>query len=87
VLPAADRPDSIEFDRELRRGLFHRAGQQVRGEVHRQTWDAFWETAVLGTAPADAAAKLGMTAGAVRVAKCRVLARLRAAVAQWEEVK
>ncbi len=87
VLPAADDPDSIQFDRELRRALFHRAGQQVRGEVQRQTWDAFWETAVVGMSPTDAAAKLGMTVGAVRVAKCRVLARLRAAVAQWEDVK
>ena len=87
VLPAADDPASIEFDHELRRALFHRAGQQVRGEVQRQTWDAFWETAVVGTSPAEAAAKLGMAVGAVRVAKCRVLARLRAAVAQKEEVK
>jgi RNA polymerase sigma-70 factor (ECF subfamily) len=87
VLPAADDPDSIEFDRELRRALFHRAGEQVRGEVHRQTWEAFWETAVAGSSPAEAAAKLGMTVGAVRVAKCRVLARLRAAVAQWEELQ
>ncbi len=27
MLPAADEPDTVEFDRELRRTLFHRAGQ------------------------------------------------------------
>ena len=35
--------------------------------------------------PADAATKLGMTVGAVRVAKCRVLARLRTAVTELEK--
>ena len=85
MLPAADEPDTVEFDRELRRALFHRAAEQVRGEVHRATWQAFWETAVVGTSPADAATKLGMTVGAVRVAKCRVLARLRAAVTELEK--
>ncbi len=85
ALPAADEPDSVEFDRELHRALFHRAGQRVRGEVHRATWEAFWETAVAGKSAAEAAAKLGMTVGAVRVAKCRVLARVRTAVAEWEK--
>ena len=63
VLPAADDPDSIEFDRELHRALFQRASQRVRGEVHRTTWEAFWETAVVGKSAADAAAKLGMSVG------------------------
>jgi RNA polymerase sigma-70 factor (ECF subfamily) len=87
ALPAADDPDSIEFDREVRRALFHRAGQQVRSEVHRTTWEAFWETAVMGKSVADTATKLGMSVGAVRVARCRVLARVRATIAEWEELK
>jgi RNA polymerase sigma-70 factor, ECF subfamily len=87
LLPAADEPDTVDFDRELRRAMFHRAGERVRNEVHRATWEAFWETAVVGTSPADAAAKLKMTVGAVRVAKCRVLARLRAALTELEKTK
>ena len=86
-MPAANDPDSIEFDRELRRALFQRASQRVRGEVHRATWEAFWETAVAGKSASDTAAKLGMTVEAVRVAKCRVLARVRTAIAEWEEIK
>jgi RNA polymerase sigma-70 factor (ECF subfamily) len=78
--PADGAPESVEFDRELRRALFRRAAEQVRGEVQPATWQAFWETAVLGTPTSDAAKKLGMQTGAVRVAKCRVLVRLRAAV-------
>jgi RNA polymerase sigma-70 factor, ECF subfamily len=86
-LPAAEDPDSIEFDRELHRALFQRASQCVRGEVRPATWDAFWETAVLGKSATEASTKLGMTVSAVRVAKCRVLARIRAAVAEWEKTE
>jgi RNA polymerase sigma-70 factor (ECF subfamily) len=85
ALPAADDPDSIEFDRELRRAVFHRAALRVEGEVRTTTWQAFWETSVNGVSAEETAKKLGMTPGAVRVANCRVLARLRAAVAEMEE--
>ncbi|MHB1037936.1 MAG: RNA polymerase sigma factor [Pirellulales bacterium] len=85
LAPAPDEPDTVEFDRQLRRALFRRAGEQVRDEVHPATWQAFWETCVVGTSPAETAAKAGMTVGAVRVAKCRVLARLRLAVTELEK--
>ena len=49
----------------------------IRGEFEPRTWEAFWQTAVEGRAAADVAAELGMTPGAVRVAKSRVLHRLR----------
>jgi RNA polymerase sigma factor (sigma-70 family) len=80
-----DEPVSAEFDRELRRALFHRAAQRVQGEVQRATWRAFWETSIVGTSMADAARKLGITIGAVRIARCRVVARLRVAVAEMEK--
>lgn len=82
---AADGPETDEFDRELRRGLFHLASERVTAEVRPQTWQAFWEVAVLGTSIAQAAIKLGMTTGAVRVAKCRIIARLREVVAEVEQ--
>ncbi|HEV3117032.1 MAG TPA: sigma-70 family RNA polymerase sigma factor [Gemmataceae bacterium] len=85
MLPAADGPESAEFDRELRHALFRRAAEQVRGEVQEKTWQAFWETSIVGTSPTDAAKKLGMAVGAVRVAKCRVLARLKATITKWEK--
>ena len=83
--PAIDGPETDEFDRELRRALFHLASERVRAEVRPQTWQAFWEVAVSGTSVAEAASKLGMTAGAVCVAKCRIIARLRAVVAEMEK--
>jgi RNA polymerase sigma factor (sigma-70 family) len=78
-------PETAEFDEEFRCFLFQRASDQVRAEVEPGTWQAFWETAALGTSPTEAGKKLGMAAGAVRVAKCRVLARLKAAVAEMEK--
>lgn len=85
LLPADAGPETVEFDLELRRALFQRAAEQVREEVHPATWQAFWETGVVGTSPADIAQKLGMQVGAIRVAKCRVLARLRAALYELEQ--
>ena len=82
-LPAGDA-ETAEFDHEFRRSLFHQAAEQVRGEVQATTWEAFWETAVAGNSPAEAAKKLGMNTGAVRVAKCRVLARLKSIVSELE---
>ncbi len=83
-LPAAESQETVAFDRELRRALFQRAAERVQNEVQPATWQAFWETSAAGLSPAEAGAKLGISAGAVRVAKCRVLARLRAAVADME---
>ncbi len=85
MLPAESGPETDEFDRELRRALFQRAAEQVRSEVRQATWQAFWETGIVGTSPADAAEKLGMSVGGIRVAKCRVLARLKAAVSEMEK--
>jgi RNA polymerase sigma-70 factor (ECF subfamily) len=84
VLAADSDAQTAEFDWEWRRALFKRAADQVRAEVEPQTWQAFWETGVVGTSPAKAAQKLGMSAGGIRVAKCRVLARLRAVVKKME---
>jgi RNA polymerase sigma factor (sigma-70 family) len=84
-LPAPDGPESIEFDREVRRARFRTAADQVRREVQPATWQAFWETSVVGIAQVDAAAKLGISIGALRVARSRVLARLRTAVAELEK--
>jgi RNA polymerase sigma-70 factor (ECF subfamily) len=85
MLPAAEEPASAEFDYELRWAMFQRAADQVRTEVQPATWTAFWETSIAGKSPADAAGKLGMSLGAIRVAKCRVLACLRAKVHELEE--
>jgi RNA polymerase sigma-70 factor (ECF subfamily) len=67
-----DRDDHAEANE-----LLHRALEQIRGDFEPRTWSAFWQTAVEGRSAADVAADLEMTPGAVRVAKSRVLHRLR----------
>jgi RNA polymerase sigma-70 factor (ECF subfamily) len=57
--------------------LFHRALEMLRGEFEPRTWQAFWRTTVDAQPARDVAAELGTTANAVRMAKSRVLRRLR----------
>lgn len=81
ALPATG-PDTAEFDAEYRRRLFRWAAEQVKGEFAATTWRAFWQTAVESRPAAAVGNELGMTAGAVYVARSRVLARLRKRVEQ-----
>jgi RNA polymerase sigma-70 factor (ECF subfamily) len=58
-------------------GLVHRALELIRAEFAERTWQAFWRTAIEGRSAPEVAAELSMSPGAVRVAKSRVLQRLR----------
>ena len=57
--------------------LYQRALEFVKSEFEENSWRAFWRTAVDGQSAAETAAELGMSVPAVRVAKSRVLHRLR----------
>ena len=76
-----DGPDE-EWEREYQRRLTDRAMDRVKGEFQPATWQAFWQTAVDGKPAAEVGRGLGMSSGAVYVAKSRVLARLREEVQQ-----
>jgi RNA polymerase sigma-70 factor (ECF subfamily) len=77
-LQMADPEGSEDVDAEgLENELFHRALALIQAEFEERTWRAFWSVAVDGRSPQEAALELGMSCGAVRVAKCRVLHRLR----------
>ena len=73
--PLADEDDSGGED--VYRGLFRHALDLIRAEFEERTWRAFWLTAVEDRAPKEVAVELRMSTGAVRVAKSRVLRRLR----------
>jgi RNA polymerase sigma-70 factor (ECF subfamily) len=73
-VPEPELPDDSPEDLSA---LYHRGLELVRAEFESRTWDAFYRSAVLGQAPADIAADLGVTPAAVRKAKSRVLHRLR----------
>jgi RNA polymerase sigma-70 factor (ECF subfamily) len=70
---AADEDDPVEEMDGLRR----RALELVRGEFEERTWQAFWRTVVEGRSPVELAAEMGVSPTAVRMAKSRVLRRLK----------
>jgi RNA polymerase sigma-70 factor (ECF subfamily) len=83
-LPAARPPNDDENEDEddsgkarADRGVVGRALDLIRDEFEERTWRAFWLTAVEDRVPKDVAIELEMSPGAVRVAKSRVLRRLR----------
>ncbi|HEY3395983.1 MAG TPA: sigma-70 family RNA polymerase sigma factor [Lacipirellulaceae bacterium] len=62
---------------ELRRSLFRRAAERIRGEFRDTTWKAFWLTTVEGQEIAAAASKLGISVGSVYAARSRIIYRLK----------
>lgn len=74
----SEASSSSADEARLERRLFQRGLEMIRGEFEPRTWQAFWLTTVEGRPTKDVAAELSMTSGAVRVAKSRVLHRLRA---------
>lgn len=69
--------DSAEWDLEYQRRLAAVAMERVKNEFQEKTWKAFWLAAVDGVAVAEVAKQTGLSAGAIYVAKSRVLARLK----------
>jgi RNA polymerase sigma factor (sigma-70 family) len=73
------------WEKEYQRRVFSWAAEQVRGEFEERTWQAFWLTGVDDLSAKDAGRRLGMSPGAVYVAKSRVLARLKEQVRLLED--
>jgi RNA polymerase sigma-70 factor (ECF subfamily) len=69
--------DEEMWNEEHERCLFNWAVEQVRGEFTPATWQAFWLTAVEGKTAHQAGETLGLSVGAVYVARSRVQARLK----------
>lgn len=73
---AADESDTHDEEGEVRQ-LLAGALEQIRAQVQPQTWQAFWKVVVEGKTPEEVGEELAMRPGTVRVAKSRVLSRLR----------
>ncbi len=73
-------PDPLAADHDAESeetDITHRALELVRHEFEPKTWTAFWRTAINSALPADVALELNMSPSAIRMAKSRVLNRLR----------
>jgi RNA polymerase sigma factor (sigma-70 family) len=80
-LRLADEPDpgidpDSDWESEFQRQLFRIAAARIQNSFAPTTWMAFWRTAVDGRSGASVAEELGVSVGAVYVARSRVLARL-----------
>jgi RNA polymerase sigma factor (sigma-70 family) len=74
--PSPGSDPEAPWEQEFQQQLFRLAAAQVRDSFAPTTWQAFWRTAVEGQDAASVGADLGLSVGAVYVAKSRVLARL-----------
>ena len=80
-LPINEFPDpseekSAEFRVEYQKQVFSWAAKRIQGEFKASTWQAFWRTAVEGDSVSQTATELNMSAGAIYVARSRVMKRL-----------
>ncbi len=78
----ADEGDPPDEEEEVRQ-LLHGALRHVREQVQAQTWLAFWKVVAEGKTPEEVGQELGMRPGTVRVAKSRVLSRLRSEMGEF----
>ena len=75
---------SEAFNLAYKRELFRWSAKRVEAKVKPKTWQAFWLTAVEGIAIEEAAKELELSKGAVRIARCRVMSRLKAELKFYE---
>ena len=76
-VPDREAESDSDWDIEYQRQLAAKARDRVKNVFRSSIWQAFWKTAVDGRPAQDVGLELKMTPGAVYVAKCRVLTRLR----------
>jgi RNA polymerase sigma-70 factor (ECF subfamily) len=77
--------DADLWDREYQRRLLSVAAQQVREEFEDASWQAFWQTTYDNQTPGEAAEALGISVGAVYIARSRIRARLAQRVQELQE--
>jgi RNA polymerase sigma-70 factor (ECF subfamily) len=82
--PSRDDEDQ-RFEDEYRKRALEWAAEKIRGEFQDSTWRAFWQTNVEGKPTEEVAASLGMSVGAVYIARSRVLARLKKQIELLED--
>ncbi len=75
VEPQDDEDEAAE--QQVHHRLFLQALELIQEDFQERTWQAFWRVVVDGQSPKDVAEELSMQPGGVRVAKSRVLQRLR----------
>lgn len=78
----ADSDVAAEMQIQARLEVVRWAAEQIRREFSEQTWDIFWQTAMEEVSVTELVEKSGRTAGAIYVARHRVLGRLKQKIAE-----
>jgi RNA polymerase sigma factor (sigma-70 family) len=69
--------EQARWEEDYRQRLFDWAAEKARPEFQPATWEAFWLTAVESVSVKEVANRVGISIGAVYIARSRVTARLR----------
>jgi RNA polymerase sigma-70 factor (ECF subfamily) len=79
--PADASPEQLhQYEREL----IVWAAEQVRDQFRPTSWQAFWATQIEGRDVAEVAADLHVSPGAIYMSRSRILAKIRAKIAEVE---
>jgi len=78
---------ATDWEADYQRAMAAQAMECVKGEFQAATWEAFIQTAVEGRTPSQVSARVGLSVGAIYVAKSRVIARLRQEIERMQEVE
>ena len=84
------RGDETQFyESELQKRVFLWAANEVKPSFRDSTWQAFWQTSVDQRSVEQVAEELGISTGAVYIARSRVIARLRCLIeaAEFDSVE
>lgn len=76
------RDETVQWEESYQQAVFRWTADRARAEFQPQTWEAFWRTSIHGRPSQQVAEELGMSVGAVYIARSRVLARLKSLVRQ-----
>jgi len=69
--------EDARWEEEYQQRLFDWAAAKVRAEFQPATWEAFWQSSIDSVSVKEVAEQLGISVGAVYIARSRVTARLR----------
>jgi RNA polymerase sigma-70 factor, ECF subfamily len=75
--PAQKDPDELVAEQKAMQALEARALELVKNSTTEKTWQMFWMNVVEKVPTAEVARQFGVSSAAVRVAKARVLQRLK----------
>jgi len=74
---AAESDGQDTWELEYQRRIAAIAMEKIKAEFQDSSWQAFWLTAVEGKSAGEVSKQIGLSTGAIYVAKSRVLARLK----------